>query len=187
AMASRAPQARRTLAVRGLLVLGGVLLLASLLFGWANRSFFDRDGFTTRSMAALDQPAVQGRLAEVVSHSVVEWRPRLENAQPLIAAAIAWLISTMPFRDALEEAPSFLHNQLFEDDPDRLALRIRGIIERLRQVLEVVAPDLAAELPSADSIDAPIAEGDDLRAELVDVAEAVGFLAFVLPLLALGA
>jgi hypothetical protein len=151
------------------------------VFVWADRAFFSASGFTARTSVALAQEPVQSRLAEVLTEHMAEGRPRLEAARPLLAIVVEGVLASSQFRGAVGDAAEALHTQLFAEHDGRLLLRVRGLVEEVRDVLAIVAPDLAPDLPALDTVEADVAGASDARARLLDVAKKVDLLAYVLP------
>jgi hypothetical protein len=161
-----------------------VLFLAAFLV-WAQVSLFDSSGFVDRSEAALESEPVKERLAELVTQEIVTQRPRLAPASGLVNTISEGVISSSQFRDILLGATERLHSRIFDQNADLLVLEIPQVMARIRASLEVIAPELAAELPEGTEATQISIAAEDARADLLQIAESVRLLAFVLPLIAI--
>ena len=177
--------APRPLASWLLLIAGAVLLFASAFAIWADRAFFDADGFSERAVRALDDEDVREYVAGVIVDQLIEQgSPDLIAARPLIEAAVEAVIGSSAFQRLYETALRETHAALLSDRP--IVLQIVDASVVIQSTLAQFNPELAESIPDLDSRVLEVADSEYLAAAL-EVSRGVRFLADVLPLLALGA
>ena len=177
----------RQLASRLLILAGALLLLASSAFVWAERTLFDSDGFSDHVSDALGRRDVQTGLARIVVDRIVEARPELREQRPVLETAAASVVASDAFREGTSESTRFLHAQILREPEARLVLLLGGVVGRLKEVLEPLDPAVAATLPELDTLQVEIAGARDVRVRLIELAERLSILAYLLPALTLAA
>ena len=178
--------ARRALAF--LLVVAGVIAgLAGLYAAFLSFTLLDSDAATERTLTAITQPEVSRLIAAVIFDQVAEVnsnilrvRPVLE---PLLSRAIFEIAESQDFREIVGAIVRDVHGAALYREADTVIVQTTDLIQMIRQQVEVLAPDLADQIPE-DLDDALL----DLRSDLllpVQVAAGAWFLTFALPLLSL--
>ena len=173
-----------------LLVVAGIIVgFAGLLTAFVSFALLDSDEATERAVAAFTRPEVSRLIASIifdqvaeVNSSVLRVRPVLE---PLLSRAISDIAESPDFREIVGAIIRDVHGAAFYREADTVIVQLADMIRVVRQQVEVLAPELADQIP------------DDLTAVLVDVrsdprlllpmqvAAGAWFLAFALPLLSL--
>ena len=177
---------RRALAI--LLVVAGVVAgLAGLFTTFLSFTLLDSDEATERALTAITQPEVSRLIAAVIFDQVAEVnsnilrvRPVLE---PLLSRAIFEIAESQDFREIVGAIIRDVHGAALYREADTVIVQTTDLIQMIRQQVEVLAPDLADQIPE-DLDDALL----DLRSDLllpVQLAAGAWFLAFALPLLSL--
>lgn len=181
--------ARRALAV--LLVVAGVVVgLAGLITAFVSVTLLDSDAATERAVTAISRPEVSRLIAAIifdqvaeVNSSVLRVRPVLE---PLLAKAISDIAESQDFRAIVGAIIRDVHGAALHRDADTVIVQLSDMVQIVRQQVEVLAPELADQIP-ADLAGALVELRSDPRLlRPVQITQGARFLAFALPLVSLG-
>jgi hypothetical protein len=160
---------------------GGVFLLLSVLMVWAQLTFFDSEGFSSRATEALQESAVQSRLTEGFTARLIAARPVLEPSRPILEGIINSGISGLARSDQLRDVVRALHERLFDESSSLLLISLEAALGDARETLQRFDPGLAEDLPE---IELTIIKASDARVRLLRLAHDVEALTYVLPALA---
>jgi hypothetical protein len=137
-----------------LVVVGAIALVVASAGWWLERSLLDTDTFADRANAILDQPEVQAELTAVLVRQLSQRAGAdLEIARPFLAGVVARVVDSSVFRTVFDRALTTAHGVLVDRDTGRIVLHLTDAYELVRGPLELVAPKLAAELPSKKRLD----------------------------------
>jgi hypothetical protein len=170
-------------------VLGVVALVLGVLLGYATRSVFNSEAFSTRVAASLSEPGVSAYVAGKIADGVIAAKPDLTGVRPLIVAGGRSVVGSAPFRVAARRAALEAHRALMSGTGEKIMLSVQDVGEILRATL-AMRPDVATKLPRR--LSARLATLDDfpagkLAARLVRAAgrARLGFLMLMIGGLAL--
>ena len=146
-----------------LLVLGGIGLIVASTGWWLERSFLDTGRFTGTANDLLDQDEVQAELSSVLVEQLSEEAGTdLRVAEPFLAAIVAQVVDSGPFRTVFDTALSNAHRVLVDRGTERIILDLTSAYEQIRGPLQQVAPALAAELPSRRQLEVVLIHRSEL-------------------------
>jgi hypothetical protein len=166
---------------RILVAVTGVLLVAATVAAYAARALGDSDRFADRAAVALQHPDVRSVIADRVTDDVIlRANADLIAARPIITSAVSGLVGGDAFAGLFRRGVRDLHAAVFRRDQDTVTLTIVDLATVLAAALEVVDPELAAELQSRRP---PTVLNEEIVG--ADVLRATGVLAWLLPALAL--
>lgn len=137
----------RPILTTALAVLTPVLLLFATLSTWAHFEVLAPDALGENVRRSLNEPAVRDELAGQITARVTASDPRLAAAGPVVQRAAEILITSRPFADIVEIALQQLRRSVTEGRAVS-GTRLRDIETQLGQILEVIDPSLAEQLPA---------------------------------------
>jgi hypothetical protein len=186
---SAKPSGWRGLLGRACEVLGTVTLVVGVLLGYATRSVFNSEAFSSRVAASLSEPGVSAYVAGKIADGVIAAKPDLTGLRPLIVAGGRSVVGSAPFRAAARRAALEAHRALMSGTGEKIMLSVRDVGEILQATL-AMHPDVAAKLPRRLSTRLASLEdlpGGELAARVVRLAHRarVTFLLLLLAGLAL--
>jgi hypothetical protein len=146
-----------------LIVLGGIALVVASTGWWLERSFLDTSRFTGTANDILDQEEVQAELSSVLVEQLSEEAGTdLRAAEPFLAAIVAQVVDSGPFRTVFDTALSNAHRVLVDRGTERIILDLTSAYDQIRGPLQQVAPNLAAELPSRRQLEVVLIHRSEL-------------------------
>jgi len=132
----------------GLLGTFGVLLiLASLLLGYATRSLFDEDAFASRVAASLEDPRVANFVAEQLADAVIKAKPDLIGLRPVLVGLARSVVGTPPFRGAVRRSARLVHHAVLSGTGKEIVLSVHDV-DVLLQSMAATNPVLAEKIPA---------------------------------------
>jgi hypothetical protein len=167
-------------------VAGSFLLLLGILAGAVNRSVVDGARFAEHVDAIRADPVVARQIGTAITGRLLAADPDLVAVRPLLEAAATSLVSSPAFGPVVRAAARQAHRALTSDDPGQIVLRLADLGVLLAGVVRALAPSEAARIPA--DVDLTLAQlgSRTVAARTVRLTRAVGVLAWLLPLLALG-
>jgi hypothetical protein len=176
----------RRIAATALIVAAALTLAASLVVGYASDALFDSEEFAERATAALDDEAVQTRVAELVTDDLVlAAEGDLIGARPVIESVTSGIVGGGAFRGLLRTAVRDVHRAAFEGDKNTLTLTLADIGAVVRGGLQALRPQLVDEIKARADVDLTDIEPPGWVADVAQVAEQVKHLAWILLAVAL--
>ena len=107
--------------------LGVLLLLASLLLGYATRSIFNEQAFASRVAASLEDPRVANFVAEQIADGVIKAKPDLVGLRPVLVGLARSVIATYPFRAAIRRSARLLHHAVLSGTGKEIVLSVQDL------------------------------------------------------------
>jgi len=170
----RAASPARRIAARVLAPLAAIVLLVTLLTGYANRVLFDSDRFADHVVAALSDDAVRDEVAVKITDEVVLRADRdLVALEPVIEGAAGEIVGAKAFQGLVRAAVRDLHRSIFKKDRDTIALTVVDVGTVLQSALEAANPKLAKDI-GADKIDLVNAKPPEILVKAARVADDIG-------------
>ena len=126
--------------------LGVLLLLASLLLGYATRSIFNEQAFASRVAASLEDPRVANFVAEQIADGVIKAKPDLVGLRPVLVGLARSVIATYPFRAAIRRSARLLHHAVLSGTGKEIVLSVQDL-DVLLQSMAQTQPGLAKKIP----------------------------------------
>ncbi|MFM8304041.1 MAG: hypothetical protein ACKOA9_07070 [Actinomycetota bacterium] len=149
----------RRLGAAFLAVLSVLLLLLSGYGWWAKRYFLDSERFADKANAILQQETVQDALAVAITDQLSQSAGSdLQIAQPFIETIVSGVIRSSQFQTVFDGAVLRLHRAVVGGGARDAVLDLSSMVDEIRNVIEPVAPNLAAEIP----------DGQQLRVTVLD-------------------
>ena len=169
-----------------LVVLATVCFGASLLAVYAEAVLFDADTFADRSVAVLDEPAVQRVVVDRLLDEAERQAPEVASVRGPAEQATAVAVQTPLFGQLLGTAVRETHQIVFDGQADDTVQVVVDYSAALEQAVTDVAPELAGFVP--DDLQAELLSVQDaaLLTRAADTAEDARTVAFVLPLVTIG-
>ncbi|MQW74999.1 hypothetical protein GHK92_03870 [Nocardioides sp. dk4132] len=169
--------------VRLLTVLGVLCLFVGVLAGVVNREVVDGGAFAEHADAVRADPAVARHLGVALTDQVLEVEPELGALRPLVESTASALIASDALGPVVRSVLEPLHGALVSTDQDQVVLRIADVAAVLVTALREVAPDAGAKIPDDLEVTLSAFGGQELTAELIETAQAISLLSWLLPLL----
>ncbi len=124
-----------------LVPLAAVALALALVTGYANRAIFDSDQFANRATAALQETAVENKVADAITDDVVlKAQQDLIGLRPVIHTVAGTIIESAQFRSLFRGAVADVHAALFNQDQDTATLALADVGTLLTDALKKVGP-----------------------------------------------
>src|SRR4051812_8170928 len=155
----------RTISRRVVLAVGMLLVLVSLLAGYAQAVVISSSGFADHATAALDDPGVQTTLSGVIVSRMLQGAPpRLALAEPLLQNAVGTVISSTAFTKVFRAGLTRTHQALLSERSSTVVLNLSRQASLVLGVLAARDPDLArnARIQSASARLRKISQGNAL-------------------------
>ena len=144
------------------LILGAVLLWASLVIGGAARGILVPGPFARHLAASLSDPRVSGYLSARITDGIVAQRPNLVSVRVIIESAVNAMVSSSVFRAFVRTTAQAAHHSLFETAGKNVVLSLPDVSVLVRGALANASPELAAKIPP--SIETVLASPEAQRA-----------------------
>jgi hypothetical protein len=155
-------RARRLIAAV-LLVVGGIVLAVAGVGWWVERSLLSNSRVTTAANHILDEAAVQNALTQVVVHELERAAgTNLQLAEPFLASVVQQVVKASAFRTVFDAAVSEAHHVLVTRGSTDFVLDLKRTYGQVRETLQQVAPNLAAQLPSERRLDIVVLTHNEL-------------------------
>ncbi|MDO8211614.1 hypothetical protein [Conexibacter sp. CPCC 206217] len=146
-----------------LAVVTAVLLAAAGVAGYVRDELVDRDNFSARAAAALDDADVRAVVADKVVDGVAAGvTPDVLAIRPLVTTAIASLANTAQFKRIFRRAIADQHRALFYGR-SRAVLDLEYAGGLLQESLRSVSPLVARRIPPGTEPQLAALDADDLR------------------------
>ncbi|WP_166137973.1 PI-PLC domain-containing protein [Nocardioides ochotonae] len=168
---------------RGLTVLGVLCLFVGMLAGVVNREVVDGSEFARHADAVRSDPAVARHLGVALTDEVLEAEPELAAVRPLVESTASAIIASDALGPVVRSVLEPLHGALVSTDQDQVVLRIADVAAVLVTALREVAPDAGARIPDDLEVTLSAFGGQDFTTDLIEAAQAIALLAWLLPLL----
>ncbi len=169
------------------LVLGAVMFFLASIAGFLNANVVNGPRFAEHINEMRQDSDLAAAIGDEVATLVVDAKPDLIAVQPAIASASATVVASTAFNGVFTTAVSSFHSALTERGSSSAVLTIADIGAAAVSLLQSVAPDLAANIPSTlDVTLAQIGGQEGPAAIIIPVFQTVTALALVLPVLAVG-
>ncbi|NPC96222.1 hypothetical protein HOQ23_05475 [Nocardioides sp. zg-DK7169] len=167
---------------RVLSVLGVLCLVLGILAGVLNREVADGGAFAAHADAVRADPEVAHQLAVRLTDRILEIDPELVALRPLVESTASTVIASDALGPVVRSVLEPLHDAMVSNDQDQVVLRIADVAAVLVAALREIAPDVGARIP--DDLEVTLAEigGQQLTSELIETAQVVSLLSWLLPL-----
>lgn len=131
----------------GLVVLTALVYIAS--FGmWVNRNLVDSEAFVTSAVTAFEEESSQDAIAEIVVVRLIEDRPLIAIAKPLLVDLVAGLLDGERLERLVTAIGTRLHAALFDGSQEGIVVDLTPVGEQLMPPLERFFPAVAEEIPT---------------------------------------
>lgn len=174
----------RRIAAPALAVVAALVLLGSLVTGYAWRAVFDSDQFGERAAAALDEEAVRDEAARRITDQLIARKPDLIAVRPVLESVVSGIAGSGAFQDLFQAGVADVHRSVFTRDKNTVTLTLSDIGATIRGTLEAVQPQLAKKIPAGIGADLLETDPPDALVEVVQLANDTDWLPMAL--LALG-
>jgi hypothetical protein len=126
-------------------------LVSSVVSLYSTRTLFNASRFSDRVAASLDQPPIARIVAAQVADQIIEAHRDLTAYRPLLLGSLEYLVSSSPFRAAVQRAARTTHEALLSSSGADLALNISdfGI---LAQTALSENPQIATRVPETAQV-----------------------------------
>jgi hypothetical protein len=115
--------------------------------GVLGRNCFRARSFGDRAAESLDDPRVAAFVADQITTAVVQQKPDLIAARPLILGTAQGIVASPPFRALMRRAARRAHETVFSEEGRQVVLSVPDFAVLLRGALEQASPQLAAKIP----------------------------------------
>jgi len=130
-----------------------VLLLVASLGWWADRHLLDSDRFTTTAGSLLTEQDVQDALAEAITNQISSAAGTdLDLVQPFIATIVGGVVESDRFQQIFDAAVRRAHQAVVDDRIRGAVLDLTEVVDRVREAIQPIAPDIAQLIPSGEEI-----------------------------------
>jgi hypothetical protein len=171
---------RRTLATI-LAALAAFTLLCAIVVGYATLALFDADQFADRTVAALDDEAVQEEIGiRVTDDLVLNAQADLVSARPLIQGVVSGIVGGSLFQSLFRTAAGDVHRAVFSQDQDTVTLTLADIGSVLAGALQALAPKLSKQFGGDVDVEVTQIDPPSWLADLAQAAEGVELLFWIL-------
>ncbi|HZC52531.1 MAG TPA: hypothetical protein VE441_08550 [Mycobacterium sp.] len=179
---TRFARSRNIAALTGL-ILGGILLLASLVVGIVNREVLDAGRFSRHVDAIRTDSNVSTQVGAEITNRVLALDPDLVALRPVIQTAATTLVRSPAFTPIVATLARQLHRALTRPQSQQIILRLADVGAVLVPTLRALAPDLAAQLPADFDVTLAHVGAQDFAGQTIRAAHTVELLSWLLPLL----
>jgi hypothetical protein len=131
-----------------LLLVGLLLTGLTAVVAYLTRAVLNEDAFSSRVVAALDQPGVSALVAQRIADGVVAANRDLTGIKPVIATFAQAVVGSAPFRALVRRAAREAHHALLSKGAENVLLSVPDVGVLLRGTLETVSPEVARRVPS---------------------------------------
>lgn len=130
-----------------------VLLLVASLGWWADRHLLDSDRFTETAGSLLTEQDVQDALAEAITDQISSAAGTdLDLVQPFIATIVRGVVESTQFQTIFDAAVRRAHQAVVDDRLRGAVLDLTEVVDRVREAIQPIAPDIARQIPSGEEI-----------------------------------
>lgn len=155
------------------LILAAVLAVFACTGIWLERNYLNTDRFTHTVNRVIEDKAVQAAIAEQVSNQITQGDKRLEIAKPFLEPIIQQVVASDAFRKVFDQAVRNAHKVVTGSKAKEIVLNISDVVDDVRGVLQEVAPDLAARIPTGEKVEVTILQKSKLQVvwDTIDLVE----------------
>jgi len=114
---------------------------------WMNRSLVDADEFVDSAVVAFEMESSRAAISSLVVDRLVEDRPVVAIASPLLEDVVADLLDGDRLESALRAVGLGLHDVLFDGSQDGIVVDLSPVGESVLPSLERFFPAIAEEIP----------------------------------------
>lgn len=159
------PQPARRIAAAALATLSAVLLLVASLGWWADRHLLDSHRFTDTAGALLTEQDVQDALAEAITDQIsAAAGTDLDLVQPFIATIVGGVVESDQFQQVFDAAVRRAHEAVVDDEVRGAVLDLTDVVDRVREAIQPIAPDIASQIPRGEEIRIVVLERTQVNA-----------------------
>ena len=157
------------------LVMAALLAVFATTGFWLERNYLNTDNFTKTADRVIEDKAVQAAIAEQVSNQITKGDKRLEIAKPFLEPIIEQVVASDAFRKVFDQAVRNAHEVVTGSKAKQIVLNISDVVDDVRSVLQEVAPDLAARIPTGEKVEVTILQKSKLQViwDTIDLVENV--------------
>jgi hypothetical protein len=171
----------RRLLARGLVIAASLVMLLTLVAGYARHALVDSDQFANRATDALRADSVKTLIAERITDEVVlRNRSDLIAARPIIESVAGDVVTSAAFTALFRSAVRDVHRALFLRDQSTLTLTVADVGTVLGAALQQLRPQLARELERTGDVAVISRDIGDVSATAARIADDVKLLALLL-------
>jgi len=168
-----------------IVILATILLLGSLVAGYASNVLFDSDEFANRATAALDDEDVQAEVGQQVTDNLVlKANADLVAVRPLIESVVSGIVGGSVFQGFFHKAAADVHRAIFKRDQNTATLTLADVGEVARGAIQAFRPQLAQQIKAKAGVDITSIGPPTWIAKIAQITDGVGIGWLVL--LALG-
>jgi hypothetical protein len=177
----------RSIAVWVLVALACVAIVLALLVWYVRQAGVNSDQFANRATVALKDESVRSLIAErVTDELVLKKKADLIAARPLIESVVSSIVGGRAFTGAFRAGVRDLHRALFDRDQNTVTLTVRDVGSIVAAGLELVQPSLAQRVRAIPRVKIVRRNVGSLSSTMVQVANDIRLLAWLLLIVALG-
>ena len=174
----------RRAAIAILTVLSVVLTVAATVMAFAQDRLFDADDFASTVGTAMQDPAVNEYLAEVVSGELVAQVPTVAITGPLLTDVTGSVLESDAAVGIVESSAREAHEVFFTGADDSVVLRLSDLAVSIQLALQSISPELAESIPDeVESLTVSLSSGE-FAAGTIRLAEQLRLATIVLAVLA---
>src|SRR5215831_2036357 len=127
--------------------LGVLLIFVAFLLGYATRSLFNENSFSSRVAASLESPPFAEYVAGQIADAVIAAKPDLIGLRPVIVGVARSVVSSPPFRAAVRRSARVMHHAIMSGAGTEILLSVQDIGVLLESMSET-HPALAHKIPA---------------------------------------
>jgi hypothetical protein len=136
-------------AVRGLALVGALLLVLSAFGWWLSTRVLDDEGFADVVAKSSQQIEVRDYVADQATLRLARTSNFVSAARPVVTDAIAAAIATPPVEEAIRDFAQRAHQQVFQArGARRVDVNSQEAAITIRSALQTINPRLAKKLPA---------------------------------------
>jgi hypothetical protein len=136
-------------AVRGLALLGAVLMVLGAFGWWLSTRVLEAEGFADVVAKSSQRIEVRDYVADQATLRLARTSNFVSAARPVVSDAIAAAIATPPVEDAIRDFAQRAHDQVFQArGARRVDVNSQEAAITIRRALETINPRLAKKLPA---------------------------------------
>ena len=162
-----------------------MFLLFGILAGLVNREVLDSQRFANHVDEIRRDPAVSKQVGAIITTEVLAQNPNLLAVRPLLEAASTSLAGSAAFSPIVRLSAQQVHQAFTVKNASNVALRVVDIGAVLTATLTALAPETVSQIPPDLSVTLAQAGGQSFAATTIHLTWLVGWLSWLLPLLAL--
>lgn len=168
-----------------MITVGSVLLLLAAVVIITNRTFLDTDRFANSVNEIRTLDSVSAALADQLTDGVLETNPDLVAVRPVITQVAQTVVSSDLLSPLVRTAAAEAQKAATTPDSQQIVLRVADVGSVVSSVLQTLAPELAATIPSDLSLTLAEVGSQNVFTDSVAISEILRVLGLVLPLAAL--